>query len=216
MRSPKLKLFLGILLSVFLVIGLFAGCSGEGGKQTTGDTDKDVEAEKPQETSKGEDDKKKLSSEPVEISYWAATSPESVDVDPENMEIYKLVEKKTNVDIQWIHIPRDKEQEQFELMISTNKLPDVIFSKWSNYGPDKAMENEIIVPIDDIISQYAPNLKKLLDGNPDVTLDESPDMSRDLKTGINFAVKTLLKSAAKYSKNLGNITLKIGAPIELA
>ena len=216
MRSPKLKFFHGVLLSVVLVIGLFTGCSGGGGKQAAGDTDKVVETKKSQETSKGEDGKTKSSSEPVEISYWAATSPESVDVDPENMEIYKLVEKKTNVDIQWIHIPRDKEQEQFELMISTNKLPDVIFSKWSNYGPDKAMENEIIVPIDDIISQYAPNLKKLLDGNPDVTLDESPDMSRDLKTGINFAVKTLLKSAAKYSKNLGNITLKIGAPIELA
>ena len=182
MRSPKLKFFLGVLLSVVLVIGLFTGCSGGGGKQAAGDTDKVAETKKSQETSKGEDGKTKSSSEPVEISYWAATSPESVDVDPENMEIYKLVEKKTNVDIQWIHIPRDKEQEQFELMISTNKLPDVIFSKWSNYGPDKAMENEIIVPIDDIISQYALNLKKLLDGNPDVTLDESPDMSRDLKT----------------------------------
>ena len=98
------------------------------------------------------------------------------------MEVYKLVEKKTNVDIQWIHIPKDKEQEQFELMISTNKLADVIFSKWSSYGPDKAMENDLIVPIDDIISQYAPNLKKLLKGKPDITLDECPDMSRDLKT----------------------------------
>ena len=175
MRSPKLKLFLGILLSVFLVIGLFAGCSGEGGKQTTGDTDKDVEAEKPQETSKGEDDKKKLSSEPVEISYWAATSPENADVDPENVEVFQIVEKKTNVDIKWNHIPKDKEQEQFELMISTDNLPDVIFSDWAEYGPDKAMEDEIIVSIDDIISSHAPNLSKFLDENPDVARDMKTD-----------------------------------------
>jgi len=181
MQSRKLKFSLSILLSVVLVIGLFTGCTS-GEKQTTGDTDKDVETKKPQETSKGEVDKKESSSDPVEISYWAATSPESADVDPESMEVYKLVEEKTNVDIQWIHIPKDKEQEQFELMVSTNKLPDVIFSRWSNYGPDKAMESEIIVPIDDIISHYTPNLKKLLEGNPDITLDENPDMSRDLKT----------------------------------
>ena len=174
MRSPKLKLFLGVLLSAVLVIGLFTGCRGGGEKQATGDTGKNVGTKKPQETNKGEDGKKESSSEPVEISYWAATSPENADVDPENVKVYQIVEKKTNVDIKWNHIPKDKEKEQFELMISTEKLPDVIFSDWAEYGPDKAMENSI-VPIDDIISKHAPNLKKILDKNPDVARDMKTD-----------------------------------------
>jgi len=54
MQSPKLRLFLGVLLSVALVIGLFTGCSAGGGKQASVDTDKDVEDKGPQETGKGE------------------------------------------------------------------------------------------------------------------------------------------------------------------
>ena len=144
MIGSKFKSFFGILLSVALAVGLITGCDNGGDKQT-GDTTKTNgvmegnNTEKPKNENEKEGSKGESSSEPVEISYWAATSPESADVDPENMEVYKLVEEKTNVDIQWIHIPKDTEEEQFQLMIASNELPDVIFSKWGDYGPDKAM-----------------------------------------------------------------------------
>jgi putative aldouronate transport system substrate-binding protein len=72
---------------------------------------------------------------------------------------YKAVEEKTNVHINWI-IPTDgSESEAFNIMMASNDYPDIIFN-FTNYytsGLQHAVDNDIILPLDDIIQQYMPN-----------------------------------------------------------
>lgn len=164
MKKLTIKI-ISIMLALLLVGSLFVGCTNKGKDQesdtTTVEDDKD-KGEKEEDEDKDKEDDGPV--EPVKVTYWAATTPESPELAPEVLDCYKKVEEKTGVQIEWMHIPKGQETEQFNLMIASDKLPDVIFYKWlKNYGPDKAFDDEIIIPLDDIISQYSPGLKKLLD-----------------------------------------------------
>lgn len=96
------------------------------------------------------------------------------------MGTYKELEKITGVKVEFQHPPLDSAQakEQFNLMMVSDELPDVIDYGWLGYpgGPEKAIQDGKIIKLNELIDQYAPNLKKLLDENPDwkkqVTTDE--------------------------------------------
>lgn len=88
------------------------------------------------------------------------------------MESYKELENITGVKVEFQHPPLDPQQskEQFNLVMASNQLPDVIETIWtSNYpgGPEKAISDGKIIKLNDYIDQYAPNLTKLLNEHPD-------------------------------------------------
>lgn len=169
----KIKSLLSILLCIVLVCGVLAGCGKK--EQTTDQQQQGQQQQQEQQKQQEQKQEEQKPAEPVKITYWAATSPETPEEDPENLACFKEVEEKLGVDIEWQHIPKDTESEQFQLMIATNNLPDVIFYEWLSYGPDTALDGEIIIPLDDIISKYAPNLSAYLEKNPDVARDMKSD-----------------------------------------
>ena len=75
--------------------------------------------------------------------------------------------------MEYIH-PNDQQTvEQFNLMIASDELPDVIEYDWTGRsagsypgGPEKAIQDGVILELNDLIDQYAPNLKKKLDADP--------------------------------------------------
>ncbi|WP_303973970.1 ABC transporter substrate-binding protein [Streptococcus merionis] len=87
--------------------------------------------------------------------------------DPNDKLIYKRLEEKTNLHIDWTNYTSDYAEKR-NLDISSGDLPDVF---WNSGASDVELinwaEDGVIVPIEDLIDQYMPNLKKVLDDNPE-------------------------------------------------
>ncbi|GGF99165.1 sugar ABC transporter substrate-binding protein [Paenibacillus albidus] len=85
------------------------------------------------------------------------------------MEIFKRLQKSTNVDIDWENIPDTDFAEKKNLLLASGNLPDAFYGaglsdyELANYGEDGTL-----IPLEDLIDQYAPNLKALLEKRPDI------------------------------------------------
>jgi putative aldouronate transport system substrate-binding protein len=92
----------------------------------------------------------------------------------DNLPVWQQVEKRTGVKIDW----QVSDSKQYTTampiqMASGGKLPDI----FSVVGDVKAAAaNGLIIPMDDLIEKYAPNIKKILDSQPDTLKRmKSPD-----------------------------------------
>ncbi|OPH60016.1 ABC transporter substrate-binding protein [Paenibacillus ferrarius] len=93
----------------------------------------------------------------------------------------KQLAKETGVEVKYVH-PNDQQlKEQFNLMIVSEKLPDVIEYDWTGRssgsypgGPEKAISDKVILELNDLIDKYAPNLKK--------KLQEDKELDKMIKT----------------------------------
>ena len=84
-------------------------------------------------------------------------------------ECFKEITKRTGVEIEWQHPTTGNETDQFNLMIASREFPDIIFWEWNNLngGRTRAIEDKILIRLNELMDNYAPNYKKLLDADPD-------------------------------------------------
>lgn len=106
------------------------------------------------------------------LTYWVQmVSQVSATLKSYNeIEAYKELERVTGVKVDFQHPPEGQQaKEQFNLMLTSDKLPDVIEYSWTSYpgGPEKAIKDGKIIRLNDLIDQHAPNLKKVLEEHPD-------------------------------------------------
>jgi putative aldouronate transport system substrate-binding protein len=110
----------------------------------------------------------KIADGDVVLTYWgpnhAIETYESYDKAP----LYMKLEEMTGVKIEFKHPPLGQEAEQFNLMIASNDLTDMIETNWLNFpgGPEKALNDGILIKLNDIFDNTAVNLKGYLDANP--------------------------------------------------
>ncbi|MGF9645947.1 ABC transporter substrate-binding protein [Paenibacillus sp. FSL L8-0502] len=149
---------------ILMLAGVFAlsGCSGGGGesKNQTVNPDQDANFNKTGLPIVKEAVTLKM------VSPKAALAP-----DYSKMEIFKRLEKQTNVKIDWENIPDTDFAEKKSLLLASGDLPDAFYGAGFtdydliNYGKDGT-----IIPLENLIDKYAPNLKTLLDRRPDIKL----------------------------------------------
>lgn len=157
----EMKTLSGLFLLLLFLL-LVVGCSG---KETAseGEKDKEIELKDPEDVGY-----------PDEITYWtelvpnvAATSKSLNDV-----AAYQELEKITGTKVEFKHPSGEGSDitEQFNLMVASGKLPDVIEYNWRTVpnGPDQAIEAGTIIRLNELIEHYAPNLNKYLNENPEV------------------------------------------------
>lgn len=116
------------------------------------------------------------------LVYWGGING-NVSANFNNLgdtEIGKQWQEQTGVTIEYQHPPIGQETEQFNLLIADGNYPDLWMWSWQSYpgGPDKALEDGVILDLTDIIAQYCPNLKAFLDANPDVDKQVKTDSGR--------------------------------------
>ncbi|MCI8442790.1 MAG: hypothetical protein HFG27_09700 [Provencibacterium sp.] len=112
-------------------------------------------------------------SEPVTLSYWATWDGGSADVvsDYDEKLCYQVAQEATGIDIQWIHPPQGQDKEQFNLLVVSDSLPDIIEYSWeTNYpgGAEGAISSNIIIPLNDYIETDMPNYAAYLKKFPEV------------------------------------------------
>jgi len=98
------------------------------------------------------------------LSPKSALSPEFSE-----MEIFKQLEEQTNVKIDWENIPDTDFAEKKNLLLASSTLPDAFYAAgFSDYELITYGKDGTIIPLEDLIDQYAPNLKALLERRPDI------------------------------------------------
>lgn len=135
------------------------------------------------------------SAKPLALTYWTSLNPNasSVVTNLGQVEMYKELEKRKQVKLQFKHPAANQVDEQFKLMIASRDLPDIIETNWINYpgSPTKAIEDGVIIKLNELIDQHAPNLKKLL--------AEHPEAAKQIKTdkGEMYAFPSLGTSKSR-------------------
>ncbi|GHV44458.1 sugar ABC transporter permease [Clostridia bacterium] len=109
--------------------------------------------------------------EPLTLTYWStisggANTLQYVKSYAENTALIE-VEKRTGVHIEWIHPAVGQENEQFNLLIASGQLPDII-SNVEKYrgGSTVALRDGLFLDITKMIETNAPNLTRLIERNP--------------------------------------------------
>ncbi|MGN7415029.1 ABC transporter substrate-binding protein [Paenibacillus sp. SAF-068] len=156
-----------ILLSSLLTMSLLAGCTGDkepGNAEPAEETEPAVQAltEIPLP----------ITSEPFTIDYWRANDAK-LTASLNNfgdMAAYKEKEKLTGIQVKFTHPPLGQQRDQFNLLISTKELPDVIYYNWADAvgGPEKMIKDGRIIRLNELIDSYAPNLKRIIESDPNV------------------------------------------------
>lgn len=111
---------------------------------------------------------------PDSLSYWVELNPNAgaTMADLGESRLYQELERVTETKVEWRHPSGDGAQieEQFNLMLASKNLPDVIERNWFSVsrGPDDAINTGTILRLNELIDDHAPNLKKFLDENPEI------------------------------------------------
>lgn len=94
--------------------------------------------------------------------------PANTESEPNNRTIFKRLEEKTNVHIDWTAIQSDQWGDKIALtMANFNSLPDFIFT--ASFGDSDLLkygDQGVIIPLEDYIDAYMPNLKSVFDKAP--------------------------------------------------
>lgn len=108
----------------------------------------------------------------ADLTYWVEFGNQ-VSAGVKNFDElpqFQKLQKDLGIDIEYIHPVLGQTQEQFNLLLASNELPDIIEYGFYNYpgGPQKAIDDGCIIPLNDVIEKYCPNLKKYLQEHPEV------------------------------------------------
>ncbi|MCU6792526.1 extracellular solute-binding protein [Paenibacillus sp. WQ 127069] len=102
------------------------------------------------------------------ISLTASILKAAHHGDFNDMEMVKRLEKLTNVHIKWDQIPAESIKERNNLMFASHELPDIFFAGLNSIEVVQYGSQGLLVPLNDLIDKYAPNIKKFLNENPNV------------------------------------------------
>lgn len=105
----------------------------------------------------------------VELTVWMPLMFNSSVTDYSETTIWKEVQERLGIKLNFITPAKGSEQEEFNLMIASGNLPDIIFTGWDtssvllSEGGDAYIENGIILALNDLVDEYMPNYKWALE-----------------------------------------------------
>ena len=136
----KMSKVLVLALAAIMVVGSFMGCSSEK-KVQTGST----------------------------FTYWASLDAASSQTITSYSELlmYQQMCKITGTNVEFIHPSAGSTgTEAFQILMSSGDYPDMIEYLWNTYtgGPHQAIEDGVIIALNDYMEDYAPNYYSYMEG----------------------------------------------------
>ena len=79
----------------------------------------------------------------------------------------KKIAENTGVNVEYVHPTEGQDTEQFQLLLASDELPDLVNYGWNNYpgGPDVAINEGYILKLNEVFEKFAPALTKVLKEN---------------------------------------------------
>lgn len=168
------KVFASILVAA--IVGMtMTGCGGRGTSeiQTAGPTQEATASQAGQTTSDEVAEFTYPMAAGGKLTYWGELTT-TVSANFSNLgetPFAKEWTKRTGVNIEFMHPPTGQIKEQFSLILADGNLPDLMEYQWMlNYpgGPEKAIKDGVIIPLNDIFEKYCPNLTAYLKKHPEI------------------------------------------------
>lgn len=157
MKHKKIKRIIAAALAAGMVFSL-VGCSGGNKKQLKNGEFEEVD------TAELAFPLKEKATLTGLISY-----PANTESNPNNRTIFKRLQEKTNVEIEWTAIQADQWGDKISLaMANVDTLTDFVFS--AGFGDSdllKYADQGVIIPLEEYIDAYMPNLKTVFDKYPE-------------------------------------------------
>lgn len=169
----KTKKIVSALSVVTLATAMMAGCNSGGETSTTAATTANTETTAATTLANSETTaatgatktKFPIVDKPVKYRIVATTEPNQAEFG--DMEFFKQLEEKTNVQVEWECYQSLNYGDQKNLMLASGNLPDAFFG-YGSFTMDDVNKNAplgMVIPLDDLIDQYAPVYKERLTEN---------------------------------------------------
>lgn len=148
MKKAKI---LCMLLALMMIISVFAGCNN-GGKSGY-----------EMQTEPGEGTK--ITKDPLELTIFLHRGALGA-FDYDEMSMFQAAFDKTNIKLTGTASKNNTDANQeFNVMLTSAVLPDIVQGSKANLN--KSGVEGAFIPLQDLIDEYAPNIKKVLDEHPD-------------------------------------------------
>ena len=164
MKIKSAKRVVAAALAVTMASTMFAGCGSKGTNASNAD----------------KVDMENLTFPLAEtVTITGTTSyPVGTEEDPNKRTIFKRLEEETNVHVDWTAISSDQWGDKISLnMANANTLTDFVFT--AGFGDNDLIryaDQGVIVPVEEYIDNYMPNLKAVFDKYPEYrTMCEDAD-----------------------------------------
>ena len=105
--------------------------------------------------------------EPITLHFFAQRSPTNGPYN--DMLVFREYEKMTNIHIEWEDVPSEGFTERKNLLFASNELPDAFYK--SGITPLEAVKygsSGMLIPLEDLIDKYAPNIKRIFEQYPEI------------------------------------------------
>lgn len=172
----RLKKTLCLTLAAAMVIGSFTAC-GKNNSKDTNTTPKVTEGadkgDNKEDTGKGDTGKgdENVSAEAAElkIHFHSNNKYTLLDADGNLYPVFELAGEKTNITVESTANPvAQKSTEEFQLQASEKFPADIYGGTSIRTAVTSYAYQGAFLPLNDLIDNYAPNIKKFFDENPDV------------------------------------------------
>ena len=129
-----------LILFIVMFAGILCGCSGEKSVNTGG-----------------------------KFTYWVSLPGAASQTITSYNELlmYQEMAKATGTEVEFIHPAAGSTgTESFQILLSSGDYPDMIEYNWQSYagGPDRAIEDGVIISLNNYLEDYAPNYYDYLEG----------------------------------------------------
>lgn len=109
------------------------------------------------------------------LTYWVELNAQNVAPNYNTLndtEFVKYLEEETGVKVEYISPAVGNAQQAFNLLVASGNMPDIIDYGWNRSngypgGPEAAIKNKIILPLNDLMDSCAPDMKKIFEENSD-------------------------------------------------
>lgn len=149
------------LLTVIPIALALAACGGEA-QESAGN-------EAPESAVEVNTDGFPIVDETVEMEFFAAKSAQNQPHDWNDFFLWNEYEDMTGIDIEWNQIQSEALEEQRNLSMVQDDLPDAYYlAQFPNTDIFRYGQQGVFVPLNDLIEDYAPNLSALMDEYPEI------------------------------------------------
>ncbi|WP_010268357.1 extracellular solute-binding protein [Paenibacillus senegalensis] len=189
-----------IFIMAVLTISACSGGNGISGGEGGGREGKSSTLAQEQKAAKGLNPEGfPIVEENISLEFFTGLAPSNSSNFEETI-VWEMYKKKTNMNISFTLVPFDSLNEKRNLMLVGGNYPDAFYSAripaadLMKYG-----ERGTFIPLNDLIDQYAPNFKALLEQHP------------DLQKGLTMPDGNIYSFPSFYSPDF--LAMLIGTPI---
>ena len=109
-----------------------------------------------------------VTDKPITLTYFR-TMPDDTD-EIHYAKFYNELRKRTNVKLSFIDVPEDVMLQKLNIMAAAGDTPDLVEFPWQRYPglAEKMAEMDVIIIMDELINEAAPNLCRIFEMVPQV------------------------------------------------